>query len=69
VEKCTFCAARIAKGLYPACVEAGNKIKKDSLIFGDLADPDSSVRKALREHFTIRRKPELGTEPNLFFIV
>jgi hypothetical protein len=27
------------------------------------------VRKALREHFTIRRKPELGTEPNLFFIV
>jgi molybdopterin-containing oxidoreductase family iron-sulfur binding subunit len=69
VEKCTFCAERIAKGLYPACVEAGNKIKKDSLIFGDLADPDSNVRKALREHFTIRRKPELGTEPNLFFIV
>jgi molybdopterin-containing oxidoreductase family iron-sulfur binding subunit len=69
VEKCTFCAERLAKGLYPACVEAANAIKENVMIFGDLEDPKSHVREALREHYTIRRKPELGTEPNLFFIV
>ncbi len=69
VEKCTFCAERLAKGQIPACVEAANKEKKGSMVFGDLADPDSEVRSALKAHYTIRRKPELGTEPNLFFIV
>ena len=69
VEKCTFCAERIAKGQFPACVEAANEIKENVLIFGDLADPESAVRKTLRKHYTIRRKPELGTEPNIFYIV
>ena len=69
VEKCTFCAERIAKGQFPACVEAANEIKENVLIFGDLADPDSEVRAILRKHYTIRRKPELGTEPNIFYIV
>ncbi|RLB26916.1 MAG: 4Fe-4S ferredoxin [Deltaproteobacteria bacterium] len=69
VEKCTFCSERLAKGELPACVEAANKMKKDVLIFGDLADPDSNVRKALRKHYTIRRKPELGTKPNIYYII
>ena len=69
VEKCTFCAERIAKGQPPACVEAANEIKENVLTFGDLADPESGVRKTLRKHYTIRRKPELGTEPNIFYIV
>jgi len=69
VEKCTFCDERLAKGLFPACVEAANKMEKDVLIFGDLADSDSNVRQALRKHFTIRRKPELGTNPNVYYIV
>lgn len=69
VEKCTFCAERIAKGQLPACVEAANEIKKNVLTFGDLSDPDSGVRTILRKHYTIRRKPELGTEPNIFYIV
>jgi Fe-S-cluster-containing dehydrogenase component len=69
VEKCTFCAERIAKGQFPACVEAANEIKENVLIFGDLADPDSEVRAVLRKHYTIRRKPELGTEPNIFYTV
>lgn len=69
VEKCTFCAERIAKGMMPACVEAADKIKEDVLIFGDLSNPDSRVRKALRANYSIRRKPELGTEPNVFYIV
>jgi molybdopterin-containing oxidoreductase family iron-sulfur binding subunit len=69
VEKCTFCAERLAKGELPACVEAANEVKEGLMVFGDLADPESEVREVLREHYTIRRKPELGTQPNLFFIV
>lgn len=65
VEKCTFCYHRLAKGLMPACVEASG----GGLIFGDLEDPESDVRKALRLNFTIRRKPELGTEPMVYYIV
>jgi len=69
VEKCTFCAERLAKGQLPACVEAANEIEAHVLTFGDLADADSEVRALLREHYTIRRKPELGTEPNVYYIV
>lgn len=69
VEKCTFCAERLAKGELPACVEAANKVKKNALTFGDLDDSDSEVRELLRGHFAIRRKPELGTNPNIFYIV
>ncbi|MBW1829893.1 MAG: 4Fe-4S dicluster domain-containing protein [Deltaproteobacteria bacterium] len=69
VEKCTFCTERLAKGLLPACVDAANKVKEGAMIFGDISDPESEVRQALKEHYSIRRKPELGTEPNLFFIV
>ena len=69
VEKCTFCAERLAVGEWPACVEAANKLKADVMVFGDLEDPGSRVRETLRKHYTIRRKPELGSEPNLFFIV
>ena len=69
VEKCTFCAERLAKGEIPACVEAADKVKKNALTFGDLDDPDSEVRGLLRGHYAIRRKPELGTNPNIFYIV
>ena len=66
VEKCNFCAERLAKGLIPACVEA---CKEEALVFGDLSDPDSEVREVLRSHYTIRRKPELGTRPQVYYIV
>jgi molybdopterin-containing oxidoreductase family iron-sulfur binding subunit len=66
VEKCNFCAERLAVGQLPACVEA---CKCGALVFGDLDDPNSDVRKILATHFTIRRKAELGTEPNVFYIV
>ena len=69
VEKCNFCAERLAKGKYPACVEAANKIKENALIFGDLDDVGSEVRKLLRSRYSIRRKPELGTGPNIYYIV
>lgn len=66
VEKCNFCAERLALGLMPKCVEA---CKAKALIFGDLEDSGSDVRKVLRSHYTIKRKPELGTKPEIFYIV
>jgi len=66
VEKCNFCAERLAKGLRPACVEA---CKHGALIFGDVADESSPIRSALSRVFTIRRKPELGTRPQIYYIV
>lgn len=65
VEKCTFCEERLARGLIPACVEAS----EGGLIFGDLGEPNSEVRVALRANYTIRRKSELGTEPSVFYII
>jgi molybdopterin-containing oxidoreductase family iron-sulfur binding subunit len=69
VEKCNFCAERLIKGEMPVCVEAANEEKSETIIFGNLSDQNSSVRKALRANYTIRRKPELGTGPNIFYII
>jgi Fe-S-cluster-containing dehydrogenase component len=65
VEKCDFCAERLVVGRMPACVEAC----KERLFFGDLDDPRSSVRRVLNENFTVRRKPHLGTQPQVYYIV
>ncbi|MFQ5485462.1 MAG: sulfate reduction electron transfer complex DsrMKJOP subunit DsrO, partial [Desulfobacterales bacterium] len=59
VEKCNFCAERLAVGKMPNCVEAA----KGALAFGDLEDPESRVRELLRSNYTIRRKQGLGTGP------
>jgi len=66
VEKCTFCEARLDRGQLPACVEA---CKHGALHFGDLEDADSNVRTLLEENYTIRRKPGLGTNPEVYYIV
>jgi molybdopterin-containing oxidoreductase family iron-sulfur binding subunit len=66
VEKCNFCEERLAKGQLPACVEA---CPQKAMVFGDLDDPNSQVRELLRSRYTIQRKPELGTKPEIFYIV
>lgn len=66
VEKCTFCEERLARGLRPACVEA---CKERVLAFGDLEDPQSEVRRLLRLRTAIRRKPQLGTGPQVYYLV
>jgi Fe-S-cluster-containing dehydrogenase component len=65
VEKCNFCAERLAVGEMPACVEASD----GAIAFGDLDDPESEVRELLRSNFTIRRKQALGTGPSVYYIV
>ncbi|MEW6076242.1 MAG: sulfate reduction electron transfer complex DsrMKJOP subunit DsrO [Thermodesulfobacteriota bacterium] len=65
VEKCNFCAERLSKGQMPACVEASN----GTILFGDLNDPESEVRKALKENYAVRRQPSLGTEPSVYYIL
>lgn len=65
VEKCTFCYERLAIGLKPACVEAS----QGALIFGDLEDPNSEVRRVLSTRYSFRRKPELGTHPSVYYII
>jgi Fe-S-cluster-containing dehydrogenase component len=65
VEKCNFCDERLSKGLQPACVEA---CKDRKLIFGDMNDPASLVRKALEGRVVLRRKPGLGTQPSVYYV-
>jgi Fe-S-cluster-containing dehydrogenase component len=66
VEKCNFCEERLAQGLQPACVEA---CREKALTFGNLDDPRSPVRELLRTRYTIRRRPELGTGPEVHYLV
>ncbi len=66
VEKCDFCEERLAVGKLPACVEA---CENDELIFGDLNDPKSKIRQTLSRRFSIRRKPELGTGPEVYYLL
>ena len=65
VEKCNFCAERLAVGKLPACVE----VSEGAIVFGDLYDPASEVRELIRTNYTIRRKQYLGTEPAVYYIV
>ncbi len=65
VEKCNFCAERLAVGKMPACAEASN----GAIVFGNLDDPESDVRKLLKESYAIRRKSGLGTGPSVYYIV
>jgi molybdopterin-containing oxidoreductase family iron-sulfur binding subunit len=69
VEKCNFCEERLAQGLIPACVEACQKNGSDALVFGDLNDPNSNVRELLSNHYAIQRKPGLGTEPKVYYLL
>ncbi len=65
VEKCNFCVERLTRGLLPACVEA---CKEQAMIFGDVEDPQSRVREIVQSRFTMRRRPELGTHPQVYYI-
>lgn len=65
-RKCHFCLHRIYQGMLPACVETciGRAIH-----FGDLDDPESLVSELIAKRPHIRLKEELGTEPNVYYLL
>ena len=77
VEKCSFCANRIDRGLAegltpgvdeaatPACV---NVCPVGARKFGDLNDPASEVSVLLANHASYRLREDLGTSPRVHYL-
>jgi len=77
VEKCTFCAQRIDRGLAegltpgvdrdatPACV---NVCPVRARLFGDFYDPTSPASRALAQHRSFRLREDLGTNPRVYYL-
>ncbi|RYH06796.1 sulfate reduction electron transfer complex DsrMKJOP subunit DsrO [Tropicimonas sp. IMCC6043] len=64
-DKCTFCFHRTQAGLLPACVETCVGGARN---FGDLNDPESAVSKLLAENEVSVLRPEMQTNPNVYYI-
>ncbi len=65
VEKCNFCDERLAEGKPPACVEA---CKSGALTFGEMM-PGTDVYGLVSTNYAVRRKPEQGTQPQVYYLV
>jgi molybdopterin-containing oxidoreductase family iron-sulfur binding subunit len=66
VEKCIFCYQRLAQGGTPACMELCPARARH---FGDLDDPQSEVSQLLEQREWMQLLPEMGTEPNVYYLV
>lgn len=64
-DKCDFCLHRVDKKVVPSCV---NTCPMNARTFGDLNDPDSEISKLVGRKAVQVLKPELDTEPNVFYI-
>ncbi len=66
VEKCTFCANRLARGEMPACVETcPSKVR----VFGDLNDAGGQLQELLRtRHYSVK-KAETGNGPQIYYLL
>ena len=64
-QKCEFCLHLVEKGIQPSCVGA---CPNSARVFGNLKDPDSEVSKLLALNPFQVVKPEMNTEPRVFYI-
>jgi Fe-S-cluster-containing dehydrogenase component len=69
VEKCNLCVERLDVGQIPLCVETCRARGTGALTFGNLEDPHSSLRELLASRQVLRRRPALGTEPSVFYLL
>ena|SRR3990170_7333166 len=65
VQKCTFCVERVEAGLEPACVQT---CPAKARYFGDLEDGDGEVARLIVERHAFRLRPEMGTEPSIYYL-
>ncbi len=73
-RKCTFCLHLQdeqgkydkAAGRWPACAKT---CTGKAIHFGDFNDPESEVSRLLTDRQAIRLKEELGTEPNVYYLL
>lgn len=65
VDKCTFCAHLVDRGMEPACVTA---CPAGARIFGDLNNPNSPVSRLLAAREAFALKPGFGTKPMVSYL-
>lgn len=65
MDKCSFCAHRVDKGMKPACVETCVGSARQ---FGDLDDPNDPVAQLVASGIAQPLMPHLGTRPNVYYI-
>ncbi|MEF8837674.1 MAG: 4Fe-4S dicluster domain-containing protein [Candidatus Bipolaricaulota bacterium] len=64
-DKCTYCIHRVKEGKEPACV---NTCPTGARVFGDLDNPDSEIRKSMRNNRVSAPKEEAGTNPKFYYL-
>lgn len=63
--KCNYCAHRVDVGREPACVTV---CPEHAIIAGDMENSSTEIAQLLSRQAVKVRKPEKGTNPNLFYI-
>ncbi|GIW72756.1 MAG: hypothetical protein KatS3mg102_2298 [Planctomycetota bacterium] len=65
-RKCHFCIHRIEEGMLPACVTTCIGV---ATYFGDANDPQSLVSELISSSRVVRLKEEMGTRPNVYYLM
>jgi len=63
--KCNYCSHRMDAGREPACVTV---CPEDAIIAGDTENREREITRTIADQEVQARKPEKGTEPELFYV-